>query len=36
MKEKEDRELLIVAIIAALPEASLEDLQFIYCYIIAP
>ena len=36
MKEKEDRELLIVAIIAALPEVSLEDLRFIYCYIIAP
>lgn len=36
MKGKEDRELLIVAIIAALPEVSLEDLHFIYCYIIAP
>lgn len=36
MNENEERELLIAAIIAALPEVSLEDLQFIYCYITAP
>lgn len=35
MEKQKERELLIIAIIAALPEVNLEDLRFIYSYIAA-
>lgn len=36
MDKTEERKILEAAIIAVLPELSLEELRFIYSYITAP
>lgn len=36
MDKNEERKILAAAIIAALPELSLDELRFIYSYITAP
>lgn len=36
MDKNEERKILEAAIIAAMPELSLDELRFIYSYITAP